>query len=618
MEIHTKCYHFAYLPILTVFRFVAIFESVFGVRLGHVKRRPKRKDDYVFNAQLVLNGLRKMLPQKVEIPSEISGEAIYRGEWPALAFMIALFAELNRVMPPKRSASSRQKLKDQQSAKRGGRERRRVGSTSRRRGPKKVGKKGRSGSLSASRKRFRTKHGDRDSTPSSRDPFLSRSPTGSLLDVSRPSENSMDLSSTERSGRGFDQNTSDHEFPGLELGEGRRHTGIPHSGNGLGPDGRPGTAMGGSRKQLNQKGSSRVVRPPAPPEQRTHKTFQSAPSLPQSSSAMDGEDDEQRLQSAWLGGRSVTSSSTDNEQSAYHSVEDDDRQQQRSFMETSVSPVQQQMGEFMDYTETDDKEKHNLIWDEEQEANQVEQRNRRVTIDGDTTDGESAIDGPPMIIESPDGTYGDRNKVGESLVTGTTSYSALDYDAEGSEDEEETGMPIRGSPSTRRTLTDIQKAAQQVDIYTRRQRQLRKREMERVKDAQKTAIKERTAAWRAQEHKLLQRAKARSRAAKHARKVSSVSSVRCECGPLTVIIDLIGHSFDLQIRTRRYLEDVQRKNLSLRLRRSNKQDVFMTALLRAVHEQQRMIAVEKSKAEQADQQQALEQERRKAEALQQE
>ena len=77
---------------------VAVFEALFATRIAGVQRRPVGAADYVNNAQLALDTLRALLPARVTIPADVSGEAIAAGDRSALAFIVALFLDLDRVI----------------------------------------------------------------------------------------------------------------------------------------------------------------------------------------------------------------------------------------------------------------------------------------------------------------------------------------------------------------------------------------------------------------------------------------------------------------------------------------------------------------------------------------
>ena len=78
--------------------FVAAYESVFTDELQSVRRLPKSEDDYVFNANLVLEELRNRLPTGVTIPVTITGERLCSGEVAAIRFLVSVFLELNRMV----------------------------------------------------------------------------------------------------------------------------------------------------------------------------------------------------------------------------------------------------------------------------------------------------------------------------------------------------------------------------------------------------------------------------------------------------------------------------------------------------------------------------------------
>jgi len=87
--------------------FVAIFETLFNVRLKNVIRKPRVVTDYITNAELVMTALSESLPLDL---SFLSGEAIYRGDPHQIDQMLKIFeslwaqlctpAELNAPVPP--------------------------------------------------------------------------------------------------------------------------------------------------------------------------------------------------------------------------------------------------------------------------------------------------------------------------------------------------------------------------------------------------------------------------------------------------------------------------------------------------------------------------------------
>ena len=78
--------------------FVGIFESVFGCHLEEVCRQPANEDDYIQNAQLVLDGLKRMLPPSVQVPATITGRSLCSGDMPAIRFMVSMFTELDAII----------------------------------------------------------------------------------------------------------------------------------------------------------------------------------------------------------------------------------------------------------------------------------------------------------------------------------------------------------------------------------------------------------------------------------------------------------------------------------------------------------------------------------------
>ena len=65
--------------------FVAIFESLFQVRLEGIIRNPYSTMDYVINAQLVVDGLSHQIQMDLQ---HISGESIVNGDIRALSNLI--------------------------------------------------------------------------------------------------------------------------------------------------------------------------------------------------------------------------------------------------------------------------------------------------------------------------------------------------------------------------------------------------------------------------------------------------------------------------------------------------------------------------------------------------
>lgn len=80
--------------------FVALFESLFDVRLPGILRSPNGLDDLEHNAGVVLEALRSTLPPKVAIPADITGHAVASGDLPSIAFLVRIFTDLARILPP--------------------------------------------------------------------------------------------------------------------------------------------------------------------------------------------------------------------------------------------------------------------------------------------------------------------------------------------------------------------------------------------------------------------------------------------------------------------------------------------------------------------------------------
>ena len=80
--------------------FVALFESLFDVRLPGILRSPNGLDDLEYNAGVVLEALRSTLPPKVAIPADITGHAVASGDLPSIAFLVRIFTDLARILPP--------------------------------------------------------------------------------------------------------------------------------------------------------------------------------------------------------------------------------------------------------------------------------------------------------------------------------------------------------------------------------------------------------------------------------------------------------------------------------------------------------------------------------------
>ena len=75
---------------------VAVFEACFAQRVAGVRRAPARDEDYAFNAQRIVDGLRAVLPPRVVVPASVTGEAVQRGDLATLAFLVSLFTDIAR------------------------------------------------------------------------------------------------------------------------------------------------------------------------------------------------------------------------------------------------------------------------------------------------------------------------------------------------------------------------------------------------------------------------------------------------------------------------------------------------------------------------------------------
>lgn len=71
--------------------FVAIFESLFHVRLDGIIRNPQTKEAYAENAQLVVDGLSQQIQMDLQ---HISGKAIVNGDIRALSNLIHIFVRI--------------------------------------------------------------------------------------------------------------------------------------------------------------------------------------------------------------------------------------------------------------------------------------------------------------------------------------------------------------------------------------------------------------------------------------------------------------------------------------------------------------------------------------------
>ena len=65
--------------------FVALFESLFKLRLGGIVRNPYSKMDYIINAQLVVDGLSHQIQMDLQ---HITGESIVAGDLRSLTNLI--------------------------------------------------------------------------------------------------------------------------------------------------------------------------------------------------------------------------------------------------------------------------------------------------------------------------------------------------------------------------------------------------------------------------------------------------------------------------------------------------------------------------------------------------
>ena len=78
--------------------FIAVFESLFVVRLKDVVRTPLTRQEFMHNATVFLAGLAKMLPKgAIQVPPEITADAITSGSIPAIAYLVRFFTELRRL-----------------------------------------------------------------------------------------------------------------------------------------------------------------------------------------------------------------------------------------------------------------------------------------------------------------------------------------------------------------------------------------------------------------------------------------------------------------------------------------------------------------------------------------
>jgi hypothetical protein len=71
--------------------FVAVFESLFHLRIDNVKRNPNCKDDYEFNAQLVIDSLSDQIQMDLK---HITGKSIVSGNVRALSNLVHIFVRI--------------------------------------------------------------------------------------------------------------------------------------------------------------------------------------------------------------------------------------------------------------------------------------------------------------------------------------------------------------------------------------------------------------------------------------------------------------------------------------------------------------------------------------------
>ncbi len=71
--------------------FVAIFEALYHMRIDGVVRNPKTRDDYISNAQLVIDNLSDQI--NIDL-AHISGELIVSGDFEALSNFVHIFMRI--------------------------------------------------------------------------------------------------------------------------------------------------------------------------------------------------------------------------------------------------------------------------------------------------------------------------------------------------------------------------------------------------------------------------------------------------------------------------------------------------------------------------------------------
>ena len=71
--------------------FVAIYESLFHIRLDDIIRNPQSKDEYVHNAQLVIDGLSEQIQMDLQ---HITGDSIANGDIRAISHLVNLLTRI--------------------------------------------------------------------------------------------------------------------------------------------------------------------------------------------------------------------------------------------------------------------------------------------------------------------------------------------------------------------------------------------------------------------------------------------------------------------------------------------------------------------------------------------
>ena len=71
--------------------FVAVFEALFNMRVEKVNRKPKTKNDYIQNAQLVVDHLSEQIQMNLK---HITGKAIVEGDKRALSNLVHIFMRI--------------------------------------------------------------------------------------------------------------------------------------------------------------------------------------------------------------------------------------------------------------------------------------------------------------------------------------------------------------------------------------------------------------------------------------------------------------------------------------------------------------------------------------------